>query len=140
MTVPSIVIDTNVIISGLRSNKGASFKLVQLIGRGHFVFNISVPLILEYEDVLQRQLPSLVLDQNDVTNFLDYLCSAGTQHEIYYLWRPTLKDPNDEMLLELAVKAQCEYIVTYNKRDFKGSQSFGIEPVTPAEFLNKIRN
>ena len=133
-----IVLDTNVLISGLRSNKGAAYKLLQLIGKGAFEINISVPLIMEYEDVLQRQLPNLSIDAADVASLIDYYCAVGRQHEIFYLWRPTLRDPNDEMLLELAVKAQCDYIVTFNKRDFQGSEQFGVLLATPQEFLSLL--
>lgn len=59
-------------------------------------------------------------------------------HEIYFLWRPYLPDPQDDMVLELAVNAGCKYIVTYNKRDFRGTETFGIEVVTAKEFLEKI--
>ncbi len=133
-----VVIDTNVIIAGLRSRRGASFQLLQLIGSGMFEINISVPLILEYHDVLLRQLPHLQLSKTDAEDFIDYFCAVGNAHEIFYLWRPTLRDPNDEMLLELGVKAQCDFIVTFNKRDFKGIEQFGLIAITPVEFLEKI--
>lgn len=138
MALIEVVIDTNVIIAGLRSRRGSSFQLLQLIGNGMFGINISVPLILEYHDVLLRQLPHMQLTQNDVEDFIDYFCSVGTPHEIFYLWRPTLRDPNDEMLLELAVKAQCDFIVTFNKRDFKGIDQFGLVAITPYELLEKL--
>ena len=133
-----IVIDTNVIIAGLRSNRGPSFQLLKLVGTGPFDINISVPLILEYEAVLLRQLSFLSLAEGDIGDLLDYYCAIGRQHEIFYLWRPMLRDPADEMLLELAVKAQCDFIVTYNVRDFVGSDQFGITILTPKQFLQKI--
>lgn len=133
-----IVIDTNVIVAGLRSNRGSAFQLLQLIGTGIFHINISVPLILEYQDVLLRQLSVLGFSKEDISDLIDYFCSVGQQHEIFYLWRPTLRDPEDEMLLELAVKAQCDYLVTFNVRDFQGSDQFGIKIVTPNEFLKEI--
>ena len=133
-----IVVDTNVIVAGLRSNRGSAFQLLKLIGTGKFTINISVPLILEYQDVLLRQLSVLGLSKEDISDLIDYFCSVGQQHEIFYLWRPTLRDPEDEMLLELAVKAQCDYVVTFNVRDFQGSDQFGIKIVTPNEFLKVI--
>jgi len=138
MQVRQIVIDTNVLVAGLRSKKGGSYKLLQLIGLGHFDINLSVPLIMEYEEVLLRQLPHLSLEAADVRDLLDYYCAIGNQHEIFYLWRPTLRDPSDEMLLELAVKAQCDNIVTFNQRDFQGIDQFGLVAVTPNEFLREI--
>jgi len=138
MSLLQVVIDTNVIIAGLRSTKGSSYRLLQLIGKGLFDINISVPLILEYHDVLLRQLPHLKLSKTDVEDLIDYYCSVGQQHEIFYLWRPVLRDPSDEMLLELAVKARCDFIITFNKRDFRGVEKFGLVVVTPQEFLVQI--
>jgi putative PIN family toxin of toxin-antitoxin system len=138
MAVPQVVIDTNVIIAGLRSNRGGSFLLLQLIGTGKFEMNISVPLILEYQDVLLRQAVELKLSRTDVDDLINYYCYASNQHKIFYLWRPTLRDPEDEMLVELAVKARCDYIITFNLRDFKGIEQFGLAVVRPNEFLKTI--
>lgn len=73
-----------------------------------------------------------------IEKFVDYLCVAGNWHEIYFLWRPILNDPKDDMLLELAVKADCQYIVTYNKRDFHDVNKFGIKLANAKEFLKII--
>lgn len=113
--------------------------LLMLIGRSDlFEINLSVPLVLEYEDVAKR--PGLVpaLSMQNIDDILDYLCSIARRHTIFFLWRPFLKDPKDDMVLELAVEAQCEYIVTFNRKDFVGSDQFGIAVVTPQEFLRKI--
>ena len=110
-----------------------------LVGQSDlFEINLSVPLVLEYEDVAKR--PGLVptLSLQDIDNILDYLCSVARRHPIFFLWRPFLKDPKDDMVLELAVEAQCDYIVTFNRKDFVGSDQFGITVVTPQEFLRKI--
>lgn len=86
-----------------------------------------------------RQLPFLPpLTPADIDTLLDYYCSVANLHEIYYLWRPILRDPKDEMILELAVKAQCDFIVTFNKRDFLGIEQFGVVALTPKEFLGHI--
>lgn len=139
MGVPNIVIDTNVVIAALRSKKGASNKLLSLVGTNKFEIHDSVALILEYEDVLQRQRAELGLSQDEVSIFIDSLCSMAHQYNIYFLWRPFLTDVNDELVLELAVSAKCEYIVTHNVRDFRGSERFRIKPITPKEFLQIIR-
>ena len=110
----------------------------QLIGKELFEINLSVPLVLEYQEVLLQQLPNLQLNETDIETLVDYFCSVGEEHEIYYLWRPILRDPSDEMLLELAVKAQCDFIVTCNKRDFQGIDKFGLVALTPNEFLKEI--
>lgn len=135
---PKIVIDTNVLVAALRSRSGASFKLLSLVNKGRFQISLSVPLTLEYEDVLMRQLPHLVLTADEVVKLLNYLCRVAYLHPIFFLWRPFLKDPKDEMILELAVAGSCTYIVTFNKRDFVGVRKFGIRVVTPREFLVEI--
>jgi len=134
-----IVIDTNVLISAFRSQQGAPFRLLSLIGESSlFEINISVPLILEYEDVTKRYLKEIGLIQKDVSDIIDYLCSVGNRRRIYFLWRPLLKDPKDDMILELAVEAQCDYIISFNKRDFVGIQQFDLQALTPQEFLKII--
>ena len=138
MSVPNVVIDTNVIIAALRSKKGASNKLLSLVGTSKFEIHDSVALILEYEDVIQRQRTELGLSQDEVSIFIDSLCSMAQHHKIYFLWRPSLPDVNDELVLELAVSANCEYILTYNIKDFKGIEKFGIKAITPKEFLQII--
>ncbi|MBN1352251.1 putative toxin-antitoxin system toxin component, PIN family [candidate division KSB1 bacterium] len=134
----NIVIDTNVIVSALRSRKGASFELVSLLESDAFGISISVPLILEYESVLFRELKHLTLHQKDIEYFLDYLCTIGNKFDIHYLWRPFLKDPNDDFILELAVTSGSDFIVTFNKKDFEGVDKFGIDALTPQEFLRLL--
>ena len=138
MEPTQIVLDTNIVVTALRSKRGASFKLISLIDKAPFEINLSVPLVFQYEEVLQRQRLSLHITQDGIADFLDYLCSIANLHEIYFLWRPYLPDPQDDMLLDLAVKAGCKYIVTYNKRDLRGAEMFGIEVVTAKEFLERI--
>ncbi len=135
---PQIVIDTNVFISAQRSERGAASKLVSLAGTGLFEVHISVPLVLEYEDVLLRQHEQIGLTPEDVGDLVDALCALASQHEIFFLWRPYLRDPKDELILELAVKARCSHIVTYNRKDFGGSEKFGIAVVTPKKLLQEI--
>ena len=133
-----IVLDTNILVSALRSRRGASFRLLSLLGSGRFEINLSVPLLFEYEDVLTRLQGDLRLSGQDIDDLLNYICSIANHHEVYFLWRPTLKDPKDEMVLELAVTAGCRHIVTYNKRDFAGVERFGIEVIDAKEFLKTI--
>ena len=138
MSTPQIVLDTNVIIAALRSKRGASSKLLSLPGTGRFDIHDSVPLVLEYEEVMQRQRASLGLSNQDVSDFINSLCTLAQHHEIYFLWRPFLPDAGDELILELAVSAQCDYIVTHNLADFKGIEEFGLKAITPKEFLQII--
>jgi putative PIN family toxin of toxin-antitoxin system len=138
MTAPKVVLDTNVLVAGLRSRFGASFRLLQLLGTGRFEIAISVPLVLEYEDVLIRQAGLVGLDETDIGDMIDYICLVGQRQRIYYLWRPTLRDPKDELVLELAVAANCEGIVTFNRKDFLGADQFGLSVMTPRELLFAI--
>ena len=71
----------------------------------------------------------------DVDVVLDFLCAVAHHRQIFFLWRPFLRDPNDDMVLEVAVEAQCAYIVTFNLRDFVGIEQFGLQAITPAQFL-----
>lgn len=138
MRIPEIVIDTNIIVSGLRSDRGAAFRLLQLVGTGLFGINLSVPLLLEHEDVLHRGKPSLPVSSAAIDAVLDFHSRVARHHKIYFLWRPFLRDPKDDLVLELAVKAGCEYIVTYNKRDFVGVEQFNLQVVDASEFLLRI--
>ena len=134
-----IVIDTNIFISALKNDTGASYYLLSLLGKSNFDTNISVPLIMEYESVANRILSSTNLNSSDLNDILDFICSVSNHHEINFVWRPFLKDPKDDLVLELAVKANCEYIITFNKKDFHGIQKFGIKALTPYEYF-QIRN
>jgi putative PIN family toxin of toxin-antitoxin system len=133
--VRRIVLDTNVLLAGLRSRTGASFRLLSLIGASAFETVVSVPLVLEYEAILMRHARELGLTRQDVEDTIDYLCQVSELREIHFLWRPTLRDPGDEFVLELAVAAGCHCIVTHNTRDFDGAEAFGVSIVTPREFL-----
>ncbi|OQY31572.1 MAG: putative toxin-antitoxin system toxin component, PIN family [Anaerolineaceae bacterium 4572_5.2] len=133
-----VVIDTNVIISALRSQYGASYKLLTLLERANFEVNLSAPLLLEYEDVSRRQTEELALSEKTIDDILDYFCTVSRQWKIYYLWRPFLKDSKDDMVLELAVASNCEAIITYNKRDFLGIEQFGLRLMNPQEFLLEL--
>ena len=138
MMVRQVVIDTNVFVSALRSRRGASHRLLLLLGGPDFQMNLSVPLVVEYEDVAKRMTQETGLSAADVDDIIDYLCSIARLREIHFLWRPVLRDSGDDHVLELAVEAECDVIITHNVRDFAGSERFGITAVTPGEFLRSI--
>ncbi len=133
-----IVIDTCVLISALRSRNGASFKLLSLIDSKRFTFFLSVPLVLEYEAVAKRMSRNLGLTHSDIEDIIDYLCTVGLHRKVHFLWRPNLKDPSDDFVLELAVESECNYIVTHNIKDFKDIKKFHLKAITPPELLRKI--
>ena len=133
-----IVIDTCVLVSALRSSRGASHRLLLLVGETHFEIALSVPLVVEYEDAAKRMTEATGLSGEEVDDVLDYLCSVAHLQEINFLWRPVLKDSRDDHGLELATEAGCETIVTHNISDFAGSERFGVRAVKPGEFLRSI--
>jgi putative PIN family toxin of toxin-antitoxin system len=133
-----VVIDTNVLLSALRSSRGASFRVLSLIDSGRFRTSLSVPLVIEHEAAAKRLISRGGLSSADVDAIIDYLCKVGEHHKIYFLWRPTLKDPKDDMVLELAVASHADAIVTFNRTDFKGARSFGIRVITPQQLLREI--
>jgi putative PIN family toxin of toxin-antitoxin system len=133
-----VVIDTNVLLAALRSQRGTSYRLLSLVGDSRWQFNLSVPLLLEYEDVLKRARTGLNLTDAEIDDILDYLCSSANLREIFYLWRPALRDPKDDFVLELAVESECDFIITFNVKDFVGIEKFGLTAVTPREFLRLL--
>ena len=133
-----IIIDTNVLLSAARSTTGASFHLLTLIGDPRFEINLSVPLELEYEAVLKRPEQNLTMSHQEIDDVIDFLCENSNLSRIHFLWRATLGDPNDDFLLELAVESNCNYIITFNIKDFLMTDSFGIMAIRPIEFLNII--
>lgn len=133
-----IVMDTNVLVSALRSRTGASFRLLSRIDGGKFSVCISVPLVLEYEAATKRMSKTIGLTYSDIDDVLDYICLVADRYKVYYLWRPLLRDPRDDMVLELAVASNADAIITYNKADFKGSEQFGVRIASPKEFLQQI--
>jgi len=131
----NVVIDTNVLIAALKSKRGASYKLLIILPEDSYIPNISVPLFVEYESVAKR--PGLLsnLSIEHVDAILDYFLSKSSLRKIFYLWRPYLKDPKDDLVLEVAVESRSKYIITFNIKYFKGSEKFGIKVVTPQEFM-----
>jgi len=133
-----VVLDTNVIYAALYSPHGASHALVKLVGDGVVIPCISVTLVLEYKEVLTRQKKILQLSHDDIHTYLGFFVRQSERTTIYYLWRPCLKDPKDDMVLEVAVTAGVQFIVTHNIKDFKGSEQFGVRVVTPGWFIKNI--
>lgn len=128
----NIILDTNVLVAGLRSALGTSHRLLTLIGSEQIQLHVSTPLIAEYDEILQRELPHVAFQE-----VVNYICQVAIKHKIFYLWRPLLKDPDDDFLLELAVKSQAS-IVTWNVKDFKAANKFGIQVITPKDLLIEL--
>ena len=128
-----IILDTNVLLTALKSTKGASYRLLSMVGNGKFQLHVSAPLVAEYESVLKRGM--LALSSQQIDDVVDFICAHAKHHKIYYLWRPMLKDPGDDFVLELAVKANAQ-IVTWNVSDFKQAAKLGVQVQTPREFMD----
>lgn len=114
------VLDTNVLISALRSRNGASFALLRRVGTPGWQLHLSTALLLEYEEVARREAAAFWANPVRVEAILDFLAASSTEHRISFRWRPYLSDPDDDFVLELAVSAAARYIVTFNLRNFAG--------------------
>lgn len=130
-----IVLDTNILVSALRRATGPSFALMQAVRAREIQMCCSPALFLEYEDVLKRpaQLEVFGLTQRDIDDILADLASHVLPVATHYQWRPQLRDPSDEMVLEAAVNASADGIVTYNLRDFAPAATFGIPVLNPEQ-------
>ena len=135
-----VVIDTSVLVAAARSRLGASFRLLDLFAAAdsRWEWNISTALLLEYEAVLKREQHRMGRDLKTVERMLDDIASRANRHAIFYLIRPFLTDADDEFVLELALASASDYIVTHNRGDFREAARFGVNVVTPAEFLRII--
>src|SRR5437879_731367 len=113
-----VVVDTNVFYAALRSQLGASYKLLMLLENDKFQINVSVALAMEYQQAGKKLVTEKGgLKAADVDEILDHICAVANRRIVYYLWRPFLRDPKDDMVLELAVAAGADIIVTYNTSD-----------------------
>lgn len=135
-----IVLDTNVLVAATRSKQGASFQLVSLLPDVRFQLALSVALYTEWQDVMTRpeHLPPGMLPV-DALGFLRYLASIAHLQDVHYLWRPFLRDPDDDMVVECAVASGSAFVVTHNVRDFQKIEQLGVRAITPADFLTFLR-
>lgn len=78
------------------------------------------------------------LEPSDIDDILDFILSRSDIRQIFFLWRPHLKDPKDDLVLEVAVESQSRYIVTHNTKDFSNISQFQLEAITPKDFLNLL--
>jgi putative PIN family toxin of toxin-antitoxin system len=138
-----LVLDTDVVVAALRSDRGASRQLVLAALDGRIEMLVSVPLVLEYEAVLTRPqlLKDVAMTIADVGAVLDAILSMAVPVEMRFLWRPQLKDPSDEMVLETAANGSADYLATFNLRHLREAAAvFGIRAAVPGQILRKIRS
>ncbi len=140
VTTIRIVLDTNVLVSALRSRNGASFALVSALPDPRFRICLSVTLYAEWQAVLTRaeHFPPGA-DARQAIGFTRYLASIAHLQDVHFLWRPFLRDPNDDMVLECAVASGANTIVTHNVRDFARAASLGVKAKTPGQFLKTLK-
>ncbi len=136
-----IVLDTSVVVAGLRSRSGASRLWLESVLLGQYVLLLSVPLVLEYEDVMLRpeSLAAFGLKVREIGEVLDALCAVAEPVELNYLWRPLLRDPGDEMVLETAVLGQADALLTFNVRDFAGAEHVGLRIEQPGPAWQRMK-
>ena len=133
-----IVVDTNVLVAGMASSKGYSFRLLERMLNEKIDYLMSLKLLSEYWSVLTRHenMQRFPLSLSEIETVLALLVQNATYQEVYYRWRPNLKDENDNFILELAVAGHAEGIVTFNKKDFESTElKFDLFVKTPREFM-----
>ena len=140
ITTEKIVLDTNVLVSAVRSRDGASFALASMLPDARFEICLSVALYTEWQSVLTRpeHLPR-GMGPADALVFTRYLASIAHLQDIHFLWRPFLRDPDDDMVLECAIASGANTIVTHNLKDFTRATSLGVRAKTPAQFLKSLK-
>ena len=133
--------DTDAIVAAMRSPSGASAATIRKARRGKVALLLSVPLAMEYEAVCARPEHQLAagLNEQEVRIFVDAVIAIPEPVKIHYLWRPQLRDPSDEMVLETAVNGRANVLITFNVRDYGTAPArFGIEVMTPREAVERI--
>jgi putative PIN family toxin of toxin-antitoxin system len=132
-----VVLDTNVLVAAARSRRGASFELLSMLPSQRFETALSVALYTEWQAVLTRteHLPPGITAAQTFA-FLRYLVSISHLQDVHFLWRPFLRDPDDDTVLECAVAASAPIIVTHNVKDFEATTSLGVRALSPADFLS----
>jgi putative PIN family toxin of toxin-antitoxin system len=137
-----LVLDTDAVVAAMRSPTGASAAIVRAVRQRWATLLLSVPLALEYEAVCRRSEHRMEagLSERQVEIFLDAIIAMAEPVPTHFLWRPQLRDPNDEMVLEAAVNGRAEALVTFNVRDYGTAASqFGVEVLLPREAIARIR-
>lgn len=137
-----VVLDTSVLVAGLRSRNGASFAILRLVADRYARPLVTTALFLEYEDVLRRPEHRAVhgLSNDELNRLMAGLAALAEPVDVFFRWRPQLLDPKDEMVLEAAINGRAEALVTHNVRDFHSAVNrFNIRVVTPAAFLKGLR-
>ncbi|TQV81032.1 putative toxin-antitoxin system toxin component, PIN family [Exilibacterium tricleocarpae] len=138
-----LVLDTDVIVAAMRSPKGASAALLDAALNQDLIMLASVPLFVEYDAKCTdpRHWTEAELTGEQAHSFVNGIATMIKPVKTHFLWRPVLRDPNDEMVLEVAMNGQADAIVTFNHRDFGGvSERFNVDILLPSEAIRRVRN
>lgn len=134
------MLDTDVVVAAMRSPRGGSAELLRRIDSGKAVMLLTVALALEYEAICtlaeHRLASGLSASETDI--YIDGLIALAEPVRSFYRWRPQLRDPGDELVLEAAVNGQADAIVTFNESHLREARNFGIDVIRPAEALRRI--
>ena len=135
-----VILDTTVLVAAARSRNGASFQLLSMLPSREFGIALTVPLYTEWQAVLSRpeHLP-LGVTVEATLGFLRYLASVAHLQDVHFLWRPFLRDPDDDMVLECAVASGSRFIVTHNLKDFQRAPELGVQAIKPVDFLKLLK-
>jgi len=135
-----VVLDTNVLVAGLKSSLGASFQLLRMAGREDrlFQYHLSAPIALEYEEVLVRHFVPAPYTRIEIDAFLDDLISGAVRHSRVHGLRPFSNDPDDDAILELAIGHGLDIVVTFNVGHMQPAEEHGVSVLTPPQFLRKL--
>ena len=137
-----LVVDTDVLVAGMRSPSGASAALLVLLLERQATILLSVAMAFEYESTCLRaeHLLAAKVSEADARDMIDAMIDVIEAVELHYQWRPQLPDPDDDMVLEAAVNGRADAIVTFNRKDYGAVPGrFGIEVLSPAEALRRVR-
>lgn len=140
MPVPRAVMDTNVLYAALRSNKGASFAVLEALHDGKWSLVLSQTVLTEYEEVLMRSLTELELTSENAARILDDLCSAAEEFATGDQWMPILSDADDEAFVQLAEEGRCDCLLTHNARHFAPATERGVRVIAPRDFLATLHS
>ena len=130
--------DTNVLVAGLRSRRGASYEVLSRLRAGHWTVMLSNHLVYEYEEVLKRQGSALSMTAAEVDAILTAVCARAEEWPLPHGWEPVLADPDDEPLVQLAHESGAKLIISHNVRDLQPARRLGIEILKPKEFLERL--
>jgi predicted nucleic acid-binding protein len=133
-----VILDTNVIVAALRSQEGASYRLLMTIGHPRWQSVVTPALMLEYEAVLRRPGNAPGLSAKDVSDILDLIYRESHRQFVYFSWRPLSSDPGDDLILDAGVAGACDFVVTFNERHMRPARELSMEVLKPADLLRRI--